>query len=383
MKHITKASLAMVMCLLALTSCFKDEAPNAECDITQAYVNVSNPAETFFNLSDTLINVLSTDSVITFNVRQAADLSALAPQFKITEGATIEPASGSVHDFSNGSVDYVVTSEDKNWSRRYSVAFEKVITAQNDTDYFDFEHYSLESSAGKYYVWQWEASDGTLYNYWATGNAGFNLSMGSAKPEEYPTVPIADGYDGSAVQLTTRDTKLFGVMSNKRLAAGNLFLGTFDLSSALTETLKSTHFGIPFTKKPVKFTGYYKYIPGEHYQDRDGNYLDDVTDSAAIYAVIYKNHDDDGNPIVLYGDNIKTDSSVAAIAELSPVTPVNEWTEFNVDFIYRKEIDETVLADRGYNLTIVFSSSRNGKYFCGAIGSTLYVDKVRLISTSK
>ena len=80
--------------------------------------------------------------------------------------------------------------------------------------------------------------DGSLKSDWASGNGGFILSMSSAKPEEYPTIPLMEGFDGKAVQLTTRSTGAFGIITNKRLAAGNLFLGTFVVDSALQSPMK-------------------------------------------------------------------------------------------------------------------------------------------------
>ncbi|MDE6490440.1 MAG: PCMD domain-containing protein, partial [Muribaculaceae bacterium] len=57
-----------------------------------------------------------------------------------------------------------------------------------------------------------------------------------------------------------------------------------------------------------------------------------------------------------------------------------EWTEFNILFKYRegKEVDPQKLAEGGYNIVIVFSSSIDGDYFSGAPGSTLLVDDVEL-----
>ena len=51
-----------MMCLsTALTSCFKDEPLNAECDIEQAYIHVDNPEAMFFSKNDTLQKVLYTE----------------------------------------------------------------------------------------------------------------------------------------------------------------------------------------------------------------------------------------------------------------------------------------------------------------------------------
>ncbi|MDY4038989.1 MAG: PCMD domain-containing protein, partial [Prevotella sp.] len=138
-------------------------------------------------------------------------------------------------------------------------------------------------------------------------------------------------------------------------------------------------FGIPFDRKPQRLKGWYKYSPGPKYQDQNGNIIAGRTDSAAIYAVFYRNHDDAGNPVVLYGDNVKTSPQIIAIADLTPVKEAKEWTEFDISFVYMGDIDTTLLENRGYNLTIVCSSSYEGDKFEGAIGSQLLVDKISVI----
>ena len=243
---------------LALSSCFKDEAPNAECDIIEASLHVDNPTDIFYNPTDTLVRVLYTDDNISFSVRRKADLTALAPTFRITDGATISPASGSVHDFSKGPVIYTVTSEDKEWSRSYKVSFIPVIRTSKDTLSFNFEDYHLDSK-GKYYIWCEKHEDGNMYDDWATGNAGYGLTNGSAGPEAYPSTVLDEGYEGKGVKLVTCSTGPFGQMVKLPLAAGNLFLGTFDMSIALKTPRLATGFGLPFDKKPKTFTGYYKY----------------------------------------------------------------------------------------------------------------------------
>jgi hypothetical protein len=45
-----------------------------------------------------------------------------------------------------------------------------------------------------------------------------------------------------------------------------------------------------------------------------------------------------------------------------------------------KEINKLKLQDGKYKLSIVLSSSVKGAYFKGAVGSTLYVDELELIS---
>lgn len=372
------AILVMAMTVLC-SSCFGDEPDYCEADIETAILHVADPGRFFFQMTDSMQTVFSTDSVITFAVRGDADVTALSPVFTLTPGATVDPASGSTHDFSHGPVTYTVTSQDGKWQRRYRVNVVPTVITVADTLCFDFEHYELEPEKGRYYMWYYTLPYESPNNTWATANDGFRISMSSAKAMDYPTTPLENGFDGSAVCLTTRSTGPFGVMANKRLAAGNMYLGTFDIKIAMSDHLHATRFGIPFADRPDSFTGYYTYEPGEKVQDFYGNEIAGRTDSASIYAVFYRNHDAAGNEICLYGDNVLSSEYIVAVANLGYVTPTSQWTPWNVKFQYLKEVDEEQLSQWGYSLTIVFSSSASGGEFTGAIGSRLCVDKVRLI----
>ncbi|MDO4159032.1 MAG: PCMD domain-containing protein [Prevotellaceae bacterium] len=377
MKHL-KLLLGIAVCG-TLVSCFKDEPLNTECDIEQAYIHSDTPETMFYNVSDSLVNVLSSESTVRFSVREGVDLTALAPHFIITEGATISPESGSVQDFSNGGVAYKVTSQDGEWSRNYTVTVSPRQLSDGEYDEFDFENFRLESTNSKYYVWSAESSDNSSLDDWATGNPGFAISMSTAAPEDYPTVPLENGYEGYGVKLTTRSTGPLGSLVSKPIAAGNLFIGKFDVTKALTNTLQTTMFGKEVAKKPLTFTGYYTYKPGDTFTDKDGNTVAGKTDCGNIYAVLYKNTDNDGNPIVLYGDNVKTSEQIVALADLGNTETTSEWTYFSINFDYSSEIDSELLANYGYNLAIVCTSSNDGASFQGAIGSTLTVDKLRII----
>lgn len=364
-------------CLL-FSSCLKEEAPNAECDITQSYVRLPNPEAYFFQVSDTLQRVAYADSTITFGVRRTADCTQLAPHFVLTDGATIAPASGSTHDFSQGSVIYTVTSEDRLWQRRYTVSFTPITRLVSDTVAYDFERFELNPMK-KYYLWYEEEANGTRHDDWATGNPGFAISMSSAQPADYPSTPATEGYDGACVRLVTRSTGPFGALAGMRIAAGNLFLGSFDVTQALKSALTATRFGIPFAKRPVRLTGYFTYTAGENFQNKQGVMLPDSTDSGHIYAVLYRNHDDAGNSTTLDGSNVLTSPLIVALADVPHIRTTDGWQSFDVAFDYRDALDARLLAAYGYNLALVFSSSTNGNLFEGAVGSTLCVDKVRII----
>lgn len=371
-----------ILCCLSFSSCFKEEPLNTECDIEEAYIHADEPEKMFFNASDSLIKVLYTENTIDFKVRKETDLTSIAPRFRITEGATIDPSNGSSHDFSKGAVTYKVTSEDGHWTKEYKVSVSIQTRTVSESLCYDFENYGLNSK-NQYYVWNDIDADGNKINNWATGNPGFAISKSSAKPDEFPTTPVADGLDGAAVKLTTCDTGPFGALKNMRIAAGNLFLGRFDATTAIMPggAMRATMFGTKFTagKRPVRLTGYYKYKPGETFQDKYGKPVVGRTDCGNIYAVLYRNTDESGNPILLYGDNVLTSGHIVAVARLDKVQATDEWTYFEVAFEYKKELDEALLENYGYNMTVVFTSSIEGASFEGAVGSTLYVDKVRVV----
>lgn len=362
-----------------LTSCFKDEPLNAECDIEQAYIHVDNPLGMFYQQSDTLVNVLSTAEDINFVVRKTTDLTSLAPIFNLTPGATIFPDNGSEQDFSNGPIVYTTTSEDGQYKRNYRVNF---IFSKDMLEY-NFDHFSLNTNApaNKYYVWTDLDDEGNPLNNWATGNPGYRMAKGSAQPDEYPTTPWSEEGHETCVKLTTCETGKFGSDRKMPIAAGNLFLGEFDTKKALTANaagvkgVLATKFGLPIGSQPVSFSGFYKYKRGDVFTDKN-NEVKDSKDYGSIYAVFYDNHDANGEPFVLHGDDVLSSDQIISIANIGQIDDTPEWTAFNLNFKLQpgKAIDPVKLSNRGYSLAIVSSSSINGATFEGAVGSTLWID---------
>ena len=96
--------LPAAMICLSLSGCIKEEPLNSECDIEVVSIHLDNPLGTFYNATDTLVTLLSTDSVVTFNVRRnhAADLTTIKPKFKLTPGATVQETGNSVNSTTGG-----------------------------------------------------------------------------------------------------------------------------------------------------------------------------------------------------------------------------------------------------------------------------------------
>ena len=168
----------MTLCV----SCFGSEPDGCEADIETVTLHVSSPEDYFFQATDSMQVVFSTDSVITFAERGGADVSALSPVLTLSPGATVTPVSGSTHDFSQGPVIYTVTSQDGRWQRHYRVSVVPTMVTVTDTLCIDFEHYELETATQRYYMWHNVLPDGSLGNDWATANAGYRLSMSTAAP---------------------------------------------------------------------------------------------------------------------------------------------------------------------------------------------------------
>lgn len=378
-----KQLLLFGLAALSLTSCFKDEAPNAECDITKAWVHIDNWERLFFNVSDTAKSVLYSDANIIFSVKPDSDITALAPMFELTPGATITPSNGSTQDFSRGPVKYTVTSEDGKWSRDYYVSFSLPRIPLE----YEFEDCIVYTDVSKatYNKWYEQCETGSnttaQIEVFANANSGYALSNVKSPVENYPSVSDT-GYSGKGVRLTTCSTGAWGELVQRPLAAGNFFIGEFDVSQALKNTLHTTRMGRPFDRKPLKVTGMYKYKAGDvfwRYRDETIEKHPEIKDRAAIYASFYRNRDESGNEVILYGEDSKTNPHIIGFAEMPTVPETDTWTPFEMTFNYSGDIDYDILAKQGYSLTVVFTSSTDGAYYEGAPGSTLYIDNVKII----
>ena len=344
------------MFAFVLSSCIKDELPNTECDIVSAWVEGEQYATSFYHPSQMRHDNISTaEKEIVFSVRSLISLPKSLPvNFTITEGATIQPASGSEQDFTKGPVTYVVTSEDGEWKREYKVTFKE---ATMPTYKFSFENYETIQSSSNYYHEFYEVDQsGTHHNIWASGNPGAILIKTNSKAEEQPTYSTPNGYAGRGVCLS-RPVSV--------------------PEKVLFEPLKATEFGRPIDRVPIRVTGYYKYTPGPVFTDMEMNKYPNRTDEASIYAVFYRNKDNEGNDVLLYGDDVLSSPFIVKKAEVATLPPTSEWTRFEM-FFEGNEADDVILAAQGYSITLVFSSSKDGASFEGAIGSELLIDEVEM-----
>lgn len=184
----------------------------------------------------------------------------------------------------------------------------------------------------------WIYDDGGDYyepdGYWGTLNPLSKL---------FPGAPVTtfreeeDVYAGDyAVRLVTGD--LFGTP-----VGGTMVTGYFDPDEPIpTEALK---LGQPFTGKPQRFTGYYKFFPEEW-------------DSCAM--AVQLTHWDGENQILVGEAGIFVNEIV------------DSYTMFDIEFSYFSELEPD-------SILVALTASAEAANFMAVAGTTLYVDEIGLV----
>lgn len=358
----------------AFSSCIKDEALNAEADIITATV----PEEIL------KVDPLIENNRITFRVKSNTDLTLQAPEFTLSEGATVKPVSGIFRDFTKPQM-YTVTSEDGQWEKKYTVSF---IISELSFRY-GFEYFRLDEN-NKYHVFYEINNAGENIMDWGSGNAGFAITAGETPAHLYPTTYAETGLGNHVLKLSTQRTGPLGAMFFKPIAAGNIFMGNFDVGAALSSPLKAVKMGVPFEQEPEKLRGYFKYASGDTYiqvvkNDEGKTVIEEfenkeIPDGWDIYAIFYDNNE---GKLILDGTNKFTHENLVSVARIDQQDAIEteEWTEFEIPFEQKtgKTIDKQKLNNGGYNVSIVITSSIDGDYFKGAENSTLLIDDLEII----
>lgn len=363
-----------------MVSCIKSEAPNNEADILEAQIDPKQE-----KLQSQLTN-----NEVTFFINESADITKMAPAFKITPGATISPASGSQQDFTHP-INYVVTSESGNYTKAYKVSMFKAELQGK----YSFENPKLFENK-KFYEWFETEQNGrelpqeeATVKLWDSGNSGFFLSYimnpnDLPTPDKMITTIEPNGKIGKGVRMSTQITGEFG-QSFAPIAAGNIFTGTFVTN--ILKPVESPRFGIPYTQdeEPTLMTGYYKYQPGEEFLvHADGGKTNLTQDTFDAYAIFFEKtkandylkatHD------FRFIDNPMDDPRIISYARISPEDRqiTQDWTYFELDF--HRILDRKMEEGKQYMIAIVFTSSLEGDKYNGAIGSTLCIDEIEILT---
>lgn len=427
-----KVLLFVPLAIAAFASC-SEEPLNMECDIERAYFHIDDPSQLFYSgqYGDTLAYSslngeipTATDSV-GFTVRTDCQPGSYPVYLTTTPGSSVyvldaaghkSPfTNGDLMDFSDGKVTQVmVVSQDGAWSRTYQFSMTHRMASGGDMffDFNDGSYFTRKSNKAEYYVWGVEDQNALNSLFlgdpeWKNGNPGYALSKSSAPSDAYPTSPaFGAGPDGSdCIKLETMTTGSLGAMAKIYIAAGSLFCGSFDPKSALKSRAAAktaTRFGNPFNHKPLRFSVDLRYEPAPDFWDQDKNVMPEITDEPDAYLVVYRNVNDEGEAIMLDGNDVVTSKYIVGMArlphnytydegndghprfrhDLPGNTPIHgitdQWTHVEMPIQYFTELDPEVLANYGYSIAIGFTSSWQGGDFMGALGSKLYIDNIKV-----
>ena len=219
----------------------------------------------------------------------------------------------------------------------------------------DFENWWLDKR-----VWCPWAEDGEPY--WGTGN------QGAATVGQSNTVPTDDTPTG-----TGRAAKLETKWIVVKLAAGNIFTGTYIRTDGTNGVLS---FGRPFTERPVRVQGMYKYTGA--IIDRASNEFKNLIgqpDTCSVWAALIDSDepyeirtnpnnrrlfDPDGPEVIAYGQLLNAET-------------ITSYVPFDFELKYKSTSRVPKY------LIICASASKYGDYFTGGAGATMYIDYIKLV----
>lgn len=356
-----KKSFLLLFGALSFCGCIKNELPNIEVDIEKV----------LYDSSQGITEVKIAGNQIEIFITESADESNLSLNFVLADGATITPAPSSITDYSSPK-QFTVTSENGEWQKTYTA---KVINSDFPL-HFDFEHWRQES----FYFQPYEVQGNVETSIWACGNSAYSFAVSNKDWKAFPTQPTFDafldegesydditesGMKPRAVLLTTKATP----DEKMPIAAGNLFIGKFNASHQ--NTLECTYFGLPFRHKLMSVSGFYKY------KSAGPTLKTGVDDECKIQAVVFLATEDTPH---LDGTNLKTSPNIVGRGEWpsGKSTEGEGYHPFQFNIEYSAELDPTLQKEGAYKMSLIFSSSRNGDKFDGALGSQLHVDNVSL-----
>lgn len=219
----------------------------------------------------------------------------------------------------------------------------------------DFENWWLDKR-----VWCPWAEDGEPY--WGTGN------QGAATVGQSNTVPTDDTPTG-----TGRAAKLETKWIVVKLAAGNIFTGTYIRTDGTNGVLS---FGRPFTERPVRVQGMYKYTGA--IIDRASNEFKNLIgqpDTCSVWAALidsdepYEIRTNPNNRRLFDPDS----PEVIAYGQLLNAETITSYVPFDFELKYKSTSRVPKY------LIICASASKYGDYFTGGAGATMYIDDIKLV----
>lgn len=207
---------------------------------------------------------------------------------------------------------------------------------------------------------KWYPNATAANSFWSTGNEGV---VSAGKNSITTPVEGADAVKGKAARLET----IGGVMLSK-IAAGSLFTGTYSpgLPTEFEKMKKLVTFGRPYTGRPTKLKGWFKYAPKPVDIAADPAFQFPDSMGKADWCHIYVKLEN-------WGDADKRPTTVQQIAygEFKTNKLVTTYQEFEFEIKYSDKKTKPT------HIVLTATSSVNGGDFCGGTGSVLFVDEFK------
>ncbi len=290
------------------------------------------------------------------------DFEFAPSQITISNFATITPSVGEVQDFSVP-VQYFVTAEDGTVSI-YTVQVERG-GSQPQLENSSFEDWYTES-VGLSSVEQPGVDKNTTI--WGTANRG--LALGGAPGN------TSKQSRGSSNYARMESVKAPAFV---RIAAATIFTGKFtDGFPSVTDPRSNLTLGTPFVGRPLSFSFDYTYQPGPSNEDSKGQPLA-YGDQCDIYLFLENRDGPDvkrvGTAWFRSGETVTEWTTETIEIKYGPLEASDPW------FSYAQPADGEVWGDGTEavtHITVLATSSFEGDFFNGAIGSTLELDEIEL-----
>jgi hypothetical protein len=292
------------------------------------------------------------------------DLNLIPTEVTISNFATISPSTSSSQDFQSP-VEYNVTAENGS-IQVYTVIVEKTGNVPQ-VDNSSFEDWYIETVGSNNVNQPGKDKASTL---WATANRG--LALGGASEN---TSPQQKGSDSLYAKLETVTAPAI-----VRIAAATLFTGKFTEGfPSISDPRSNLTLGIPFTGRPQAMRFQYSYTPGVANEDSNGDPLP-YGDKCDIYMFL-ENRDGSktkrvGTAWFRNGDTQSSWKNMDIPVKYGPLDASDPWYSYA-----QPQPDEEwgTGTESITHITVLFSSSFEGDFFNGAIGSVLEVDNLEMI----
>ena len=200
------------------------------------------------------------------------------------------------------------------------------------------------------------SSNTTLNGLWSSGNNSFTTLMEKS----------TDAHSGSF------SAKLTAMSAVGKFAAGNLFTGSFELNMSTFSGKVTFGKDFKYTARPRSVTFWMKnnqgdITHGDKVSGKDPYSAMVLITNGATYTV-----DTTNESSFLTKDNLKDQPGIIAYGYLSDTDSNANWTQKTIELTY---VDnwQTMSPKK---ISVSFSTSAYGDYFCGSTGSWMYVDDI-------